>query len=151
MAMCALGACASVPDVNKDIENASMNGAQPAVVGANGPLTATQTAAVVSRVGAQADGSDLLLVHHLAIEQAVAGNPLVAGNRTMVLRDGGQTLKAMFNAIRRARSYINLEYYIFEDVESDGEHLGDLLIAKRRTGEVPVSQTAACSARCKMP
>src|SRR5947207_5442952 len=28
----------------------------------------------------------------------------------------------------------NLEYYIFEDVQSGGRHLGDLLIAKRQQG-----------------
>jgi cardiolipin synthase A/B len=131
--MSVLGACASVPNVDKYIDNASLAGAQPAVVGAAGPLTTVQSAAVLHRVKAQANGTDLL-ARHLAIEQAIAGNPLVAGNKTMVLRDGGRTLKAMFSAIHRARHYINLEYYVFEDVECDGEHLGDLLIAKRRTG-----------------
>jgi cardiolipin synthase len=40
----------------------------------------------------------------------------------------------MFSAIQSATDHVNLEYFIFEDVESDGMHLGDLLIAKRKAG-----------------
>jgi cardiolipin synthase len=40
----------------------------------------------------------------------------------------------MFRAIRNAKDHINLEYYILEDIENDGEHLSDLLIAKRQEG-----------------
>src|SRR4029077_14831269 len=39
-----------------------------------------------------------------------------------------------FDAIRAAKSSINLEYYIFEDVVSGGTHLGDLLIEKHQAG-----------------
>lgn len=60
---------ASVPDVDKYIENAPMEGAQPAVLGANGPLTAAQSDAVLSPVKAQANDAELL-TRHLAIEQA---------------------------------------------------------------------------------
>ena len=40
----------------------------------------------------------------------------------------------MFSAIREAKQSINLEYYIFEDIQSGGESLGDLLISKRQEG-----------------
>jgi len=40
----------------------------------------------------------------------------------------------MFAAIRAAQRYLLLEYYIFEDVTYDGQHLSDLLIAKARAG-----------------
>src|SRR5256885_11319906 len=40
----------------------------------------------------------------------------------------------MFRAIKNAKNHINLEYYILEDVESDGQKLSDLLIAKRQEG-----------------
>ena len=40
----------------------------------------------------------------------------------------------MFSAIRGATNHINLEYFIFEDVESDGVMLGNLLVAKREAG-----------------
>ncbi len=75
-----------------------------------------------------------LLRRHTAYEEAISESPLIAGNRTRLLQDGPQTFRAMFSAIKSATNHINLEYYIFEDVESDGAHLGDLLIAKRQAG-----------------
>ena len=75
-----------------------------------------------------------MLQRHLAIEEAVAENPLISGNRTRILRDGPASFRAIFGAIQGAVSHVNLEYFIFEDVESDGVSLGDLLIAKREAG-----------------
>ncbi|MDY0882555.1 phosphatidylserine/phosphatidylglycerophosphate/cardiolipin synthase family protein [Dongia soli] len=75
-----------------------------------------------------------MLQRHLAIEEAISDNPLTTGNRTHLLRDGPQSFRAIFAAIRAARTHINLEYYILEDVESDGTHLSDLLLQKRREG-----------------
>jgi cardiolipin synthase len=40
----------------------------------------------------------------------------------------------MFAAIQGAVTSVNLEYFIFEDVDSDGVKLGDLLVAKRQAG-----------------
>jgi cardiolipin synthase len=57
-----------------------------------------------------------------------------AGNRLRVLRDGTETLPAMFHAIRAARRHIHLEYYVIEDVFLHGESLSELLIAKCRSG-----------------
>jgi cardiolipin synthase A/B len=135
-ALCALSllsACATVPDVDKYIEESSNAGRQQILVGSNGPLSATQAKAVLARMERQSDDTGLLQ-RHLAVEQSVVGTPLVVGNKTRILRDGGQSLRAVFNAIRGAKKYVDLEYYIFEDVQTDGEHLGDLLIAKRREG-----------------
>jgi cardiolipin synthase len=57
-----------------------------------------------------------------------------AGNRLRVLRDGTQTLPVMFHAIRTARRYIHLEYYVIEDVHFEGESLFELLTAKCKDG-----------------
>ncbi len=59
---------------------------------------------------------------------------LSAGNRLRVLRDGSETLPAMFRAIRDARRYVHLEYYVVEDVHFDGESLFELLTAKCKSG-----------------
>jgi cardiolipin synthase len=128
----ALGGCASVPNVEPVIQSAD-SGAEPQLVGARGPLSADQSKAILDKLRAQAPDSDILQ-RHLAIEGEVAESPLVVGNRTRILRDGVATLSAMFAAIRSARDHVNLEYYIVEDVESGGEHLGDLLLAKRAEG-----------------
>jgi cardiolipin synthase len=100
------------------------------VVGASGPLSAAQSRAVIERLGAQSD----LLQRHLAIEEEVAGMPLAISNRTRLLHDGPESFRAMFAAIKGARRSIYLEYYIFENVASDGKRLVDLLTAKARAG-----------------
>jgi cardiolipin synthase len=56
------------------------------------------------------------------------------GNQLRVLRDGNETLPAMFHAIRSARRYVHLEYYVMEDVHVRGESLFELLIAKCKSG-----------------
>jgi cardiolipin synthase len=126
-----LAGCASVPVVDDG------GGARPPgqikMVGARGPLSDRQSKAILSRLAAQAPNAGAL-ERHLAFEQAVAESPLVTGNQVKILRDGDQTFPAMFAAIRRARHYLLLEYYIFEDVTYNGEHLGDLLASKAQAG-----------------
>ena len=102
-------------------------------MGARGPLTAQQSRALLERISTEA-GDAGMLKRHVAIEEAVAESPLVAGNQTHLLADGVETFPAMFRAIKNAKDHINLEYYIFEDIENDGEKLGDLLITKRQEG-----------------
>lgn len=134
LALCTgIAACASVPNVNGIIDQSPGATARPQIMGARGPLTAKQSKALFDRMGAENHDTDALQ-RHLLIEQAVAESPLVAGNRTQVLRDGAQTFHAMFAAIRGAKDHINLEYFILEDVESDGEKLSDLLVRKRAEG-----------------
>jgi cardiolipin synthase len=126
--------CATVPDVDENIAEATATSSPRAtILGADGPLTITQSNRLLSRV-ANAAGEDTSLQRHLAIEAAVAGTPLTAGNATALLRDGDETFAAIFQAIGAAKHLINLEYYTLEDVVHDGKHLSDLLIAKRRAG-----------------
>src|SRR6266704_633064 len=130
LALCALLAgCAAVPKVNDSPPPQSST----TIVGARGPLTAQQSRALLDRTAPE-PGDAGILKRHLAIEEAVAETPLVAGNSTQLLVDGARTFAAMFAAIKSAKATIDLEYYIFEDVESGGEHLGDLLIAKLHEG-----------------
>ena len=130
LACLSLAGCASVPVVD---ESAAHPSADIRVQGARGPLSARQSKAILSRVAAQAPNAGAL-ERHLAIEQAVAESPLVAGNQVKILRDGDQTFPAMFAAIHAARHYLLLEYYIFEDVSCNGEQLGDVLVAKVQSG-----------------
>ena len=126
-----LGGCAHVPTVPEPL--AIDTGAQIQVRGARGALSPRATAAVLSRLTAQAPDSSALQ-RHLAIEQTVAGSPLYTGNRVTVLRDGPDTFAATFAAIHGAQHYIYLEYYIFEDVSFNGEQLADLLVARQQQG-----------------
>ena len=124
-----LTGCA-VPEVDPSVGQAS---AKPQIVGTHGPLTAAQSKALLDRLSTE-PGDAGALKRHLAIEQAVAESPLIAGNRTRILRDGPDSFSAMFAAIQSARNHINLEYFILEDVANDGVKLGDLLVAKRQAG-----------------
>ena len=128
-----LGGCASVPDYDQLAGPASAATARPSIVGARGPLTERQSKALLARIDTK-PGDLGVLQRHLAIEQAVAESPLLAGNRTHLLRDGPASFQAMFAAIQGAKQQIDLEYFIFEDIESDGVRLGDLLVAKQQAG-----------------
>jgi len=121
--------CASVPDAHKMLAQAEEQSSPPMVMGAEGQLTAAQSHDILIKRGAST-----ALLQHLAIEQTLAKEPLVDGNSAHVLHDGKQTFRAMFAAINSARSYIYLEYFILEDIKSDGVKLSSLLIKKRREG-----------------
>jgi cardiolipin synthase A/B len=129
-----LSACAHIPVVDETQLLKEAEGTQKLrVYGAHGPLTAKESREVLARVAAEAPDANAL-ERHLAVEQIVAESPLYAGNSVHVLRDGAETFPAMLDAIAGARHFLYLEYYIFEDVESDGRHLGDLLVDRARAG-----------------
>jgi len=130
----AAAGCASVPDADEDIAEATAaSSPRTTILGADGPLTVAQSHRLLSRVAAET-GQDIVLQRHLAIETAVAGTPLTAGNVTELLRDGEGTFAAIFKEIDGAKHHINLEYYTLEDVVYDGKRLSDVLIAKRQAG-----------------
>jgi cardiolipin synthase len=62
------------------------------------------------------------------------GAHFIPGNRVDLLLDGDETLPAMFSAIRRARHYVYLEYYVFEEIHCQSETLSELLIGKSHDG-----------------
>jgi len=130
IALSGFAACASLPDIAAPQATGKTS---PQIMGRRGPLTIEQSKAILERLGTDA-GDDALLKRHTAYEEAISESPLITGNRIQLLRDGPQTFRAMFRAIQGATNHINLEYYIFEDVESDGTRLGDLLIAKHQAG-----------------
>lgn len=126
-----LPAC-TVPDVEHEIA-APADAEAPVILGAAGPLSAEESAAVLARL-AETSAEATALQRHVAIEEAVAETPLVAGNTTRVLRDGPESFDAMFAAIRGAADHVDMEFYILEDVEHEGVRLGDLLVEKLREG-----------------
>jgi cardiolipin synthase A/B len=129
-----LAACAHVPTVSERQLQQEAAGTQSIrVYGTRGPLSARQASRVLARVAAQAPNADAL-DRHLALEQIIAKGPLYAGNSVRVLQDGAATFPAMFSAIAGAKHFLDIEYYIFQDVQSGGRDLGDLLVQKSRAG-----------------
>jgi cardiolipin synthase len=95
-------------------------------------MAALQACASVPNINAYLDPDPLQ--RHFAMQHALSDGPLVFGNQTRLLMDGGQALPAMFQAMQQARDHINLEYFIFEDVAVGSQHLSDLLIDKLAGG-----------------
>jgi cardiolipin synthase A/B len=125
-----LAGCTSMPILVPDMGRAPPGGVK--LEGARGPLTAQQSKAALARL--QARSADTAIFdRHLALEQELTGTPLVVGNRTTLLKDGPAAYRAMFAAIRDARSHIHLETYIIEDDEI-GAQFAAALIDKRAQG-----------------
>lgn len=125
-----LAGCGTAPI---DVPRATAaNGAAVQVDGATGPLSAQRSKEILDRL--KAGGKETsIFERHLALEQAFAGSPLVAGNKVSLLQDGPRTYQAMADAIDAARDHINMESYIIEDDEV-GQRFAAALIAKRRQG-----------------
>lgn len=99
---------------------------------ARGPLSAARAKAVLEALERRSPQTNIF-DRHLALEEALAGTPLVAGNRVTLLQDGPATYAAMLSAIRAAKDHVNMETYIVEDDEV-GRQFAQALIAKQREG-----------------
>ena len=67
------------------------------------------------------------------VEFAITHNPLTVGNQVCTLVDGDETFAALFHAIKAAKKYILVEYYIVQP-DSVGLALRDALVAKAKEG-----------------
>jgi cardiolipin synthase len=74
-----------------------------------------------------ATGDTALLDYHLAAMRDLGAPPLLTGNGVELLQDGPRTYKAMFAAIAKARSYIFVESFIFEEAVDGDRKLSGLL------------------------
>jgi cardiolipin synthase A/B len=68
----------------------------------------------------------------VALER-LAWLPFTCGNRATLLVNGDQTFGAIFEAIRNARSYVLLQFYVVRD-DTIGRQLRDLLCRRSREG-----------------
>ena len=125
----ALSACA-VPQIDRDMLHAAR--APTRVEGARGPLTREQSARIIEGLKARSPETRVL-DRHLALEEALAGNPLNLGNKVTLLEDGPATYAAMLEAIRGARHHIHMETYIFEP-DDVGAKFRDALMARAKAG-----------------
>jgi cardiolipin synthase len=74
-----------------------------------------------------ATGDTALLDYHLAAMRDLGAPPLLTGNGVELLQDGPRTYKAMFAAIAKARSFIFVESFIFEEAVEGDRKLSVLL------------------------
>ena len=100
--------------------------------GGRGPLTHSQSAAIIEGLKARSPETNVL-DRHLAVEEALASNPLSVGNKVTLLEDGPATYAAMLAAIRGAKHHVHMETYIFE-ADEVGAQFADALIRKAKAG-----------------
>ena len=131
-AFCLLAAtgCATLPDTDALIERHTGQAAR--FEDARGSLSAEKSAAILAELKRKSGDIDIL-EKQIVLEQAIAGSPLILGNKVTLLQDGPDTYAAMFAAIRKAQDHINLESYIIEDDEI-GQKFADLLLERQRQG-----------------
>jgi cardiolipin synthase len=97
-----------------------------------GPIPAKSSAAILAELQRTSGNLDIL-ERQATLEQLLAGESLVLGNKVTLLQDGPDTYRAMFRAIRAARNNINVESYIIEDGEI-GQKFAELLLERQRAG-----------------
>lgn len=130
--LCALAntGCRTLPSIIPEAMAATQQA--PTVENARGPLSAQRSKAILDALRQRAPDTNIL-DRHLAIEEALAGSPLMTGNRVTLLQDGPSTYRAMLAAIRDAKSHVHMETYILEDDEI-GRLFSQALIDKQRQG-----------------
>lgn len=100
--------------------------------GKQGPLSAERSTAILN--GRKSRGTETNIFDvHLAVDEAIAGSPLTAGNKVELLQDGSATYKAMISAVSVARDNINTGTYILSDDEV-AQRFVTALIAKQQEG-----------------
>ena len=100
--------------------------------GARGPLTRAASDKILADLRQRSPQSDVL-ERHIAVEEAVAGNPLTIGNQVTLLEDGAKTYAAMLQAIRGAKRSVHMESYIFES-DDVGREFAEALKERKRAG-----------------
>ncbi|MBI3730236.1 MAG: cardiolipin synthase [Burkholderiales bacterium] len=132
-----LNACSSLPEINylepaldQPKKNAS---AKPTINNAKGELSTSKARALMHQRWKNSSVGLANMQALAALEEAVTGSPLIAGNHVTLLFDGPQTMNAMMTAIRKAKDHIHLETYIFDQDEL-GLEFARLLIEKQQAG-----------------
>ena len=124
--------CATLPRLGEVINEELPEQENPTIYGVRGPLSAEHSKAILAKLKREAGDTDILK-RHLALEEAVAGGPLVAGNKVILLENGPATYASMFQAIDNATDSVNLECFTIE-ADEIGQEFAKHLIAKQHQG-----------------
>jgi cardiolipin synthase len=125
--MALLAACA-VPQIDRFM----LQTERVRLEGARGPLSHAQSEKILAALRAKSPDT-AVFERHVAVEEALAGNPLTVGNKVVLLEDGPATYRSMLQAIRSARHHVHMEMYIFEDDEVGNEFV-EAMAARRKAG-----------------
>jgi cardiolipin synthase A/B len=128
-----LPGCRSLPDVelartlpvSRSRTPVDIESAQGMVGRANGLQLTRKLAAT---------GDTALLDYHLAAMRDIGAPPLLLGNQVELLIDGPSTYQAVFAAIEKAREYVLVESFIFEEAVAGDRKLSAVLADARQRG-----------------
>lgn len=123
--------CAAIPDIDRELLHAQRAPVQIKSA-SQAPLPRAQVASVLRSLERRSPETNIF-ERHLAVEEALAGTPLSAGNRVTLLEDGADTYPAMLAAIRAARHHVHMEMYIFE-ADEVGRQFQQALTERARAG-----------------
>jgi cardiolipin synthase len=133
------------------------------LVGPNGVVSRAASLRTTRQLATTGDTA--LLDYHLAAMRDLGAPPLLTGNGVELLIDGPRTYRAMFAALEKARSYILIESFIFEEaIEGDRklslllqqaaargvrifviyDAIGSLTTEKEFLGELQQAEVALC-------
>lgn len=82
---------------------------------------------------AAASGLSVENAQQVRLGQSLMGAPYYGDNDARIFDNGKEKFDMLFQDLRRAKRFIYLQYYIFED-DKIGNALADILIAKARSG-----------------
>jgi cardiolipin synthase len=128
-----LSGCQTVPNTKVMIEDANPHLQDLEIRGIEENYSVERVDETINKL-ADTEEDVALLEKQLKITQGITNQALISGNETQLLFDGEQTFKAIFDAIGNAKSHINLEYFIFENIKYRRTSLQALLVKKRAEG-----------------
>ncbi len=125
--------CGTVPDAELLIHAKALELVHPRFMGPHGFLTRKQGQQIIERIESHQNEPTDILQRHIRFEQAISDVPLVVGNKVTLLKNAGETYRAMLTAIHGAQHNINLEMYIISNGQI-GDTFADALIERAHHG-----------------
>jgi cardiolipin synthase len=125
--------CSSLPHTESLMKEVpASSSSTPTIVSSHGELPAGKSEAILNRIEQKAGPTDIIKRQQAQME-LLSGQPLISGNKVLLLKDGPATYAAMFKAIEKATDTVNLETFIFQ-ADDTGRKFADLLIKKQSEG-----------------
>ena len=126
----AFSSCASLPRLEEYA--ASQVERAPQILGPNGPLSPTQSQAVMERLTGQGEPTEFLQ-RYTRLMEVISESPLLTGNKATLLTEGPPAFEAMLAGIRRATDHINIETFSVDE-DDTGRRFAEVLLQKRAEG-----------------
>jgi cardiolipin synthase A/B len=126
------GGCATLPKADRIIQESAGIENSPTIIAAYSELSPRESKALTKHLKGRTLPADIL-ERHIAVEEAISGRPLNAGNKVTLLVDGPATYTAMSKVIQNANDHVNFETFTYQADET-GRGFADILLQKATEG-----------------